>query len=390
MEELDGQLIKKIADQLPEPESREETIFDIIGAHDKETANSNFLAYYLNPENDHGLGDLFFKSLLDLINKYSGNLISSDLSDDFFVQREASSKNGSVDIKLESNEGDWAIIIENKIKHHLHNDLQDYLENSNKAGDKQGIVLTLHPVSDFEIRPNTKGYINLTHQTFVNSIKENLPAYYDEAKEKHLLLIKEYFNNINHFYKSLNHGKMDQQIITFNTYRNEIQRIEENKKELFEKELPNFFAKEFDKYGFWKKSNKWHFYPDKNRIVERLDWPEKEAEALLNHIRIFIGIPQIINELNFSCSFIETYNKESNDLANKVKERLKNKDESSPNFSIAAEKNDKQINHIYQLKYSLDIENFTGSMQKEIEHLFKEDGPVKNVARSFVEIENEK
>ncbi len=47
---------------------KSETIFNIAGYPHYENVCSNILAFYLNPNNEHGLGNLLFSSLMNLAN----------------------------------------------------------------------------------------------------------------------------------------------------------------------------------------------------------------------------------------------------------------------------------------------------------------------------------
>ena len=88
------------------PDSKNsESIFDIAGYPHYENVSSNILAFYLNPNNEHGLGDLLFSSLMNLaggIEIQQGNVQ---------VSREVSTnKGGRLDIVIET---DNQIILSN-------------------------------------------------------------------------------------------------------------------------------------------------------------------------------------------------------------------------------------------------------------------------------------
>jgi len=77
--------------------SKSENIFNITGYPHYENVSSNILSFYLNPNNEHGLGNLFFSSLMILV---TGN---KPPTDNFQVNREVSTLNkGRIDIVIET------------------------------------------------------------------------------------------------------------------------------------------------------------------------------------------------------------------------------------------------------------------------------------------------
>jgi len=49
-------------------------IFDVIGAVRQELRHSDFLAYMLNPQRNHGLGDAFARKLLQRVVSLAGQV----------------------------------------------------------------------------------------------------------------------------------------------------------------------------------------------------------------------------------------------------------------------------------------------------------------------------
>lgn len=112
----------------------------------KEESFSSFLAYLLNPSEDHGLSDIFlmrFLGKLDLVNKYK-ELQSVDVKTE-----QVTSKGKRIDLKLlfsdpiDETKPDFEIIIENKVKDTtaLENDLEHYVLDS-ETEDSYLILLT--------------------------------------------------------------------------------------------------------------------------------------------------------------------------------------------------------------------------------------------------------
>jgi len=111
---------------LPKISKVRKNFMEIAGFPKWETVNSNLLAFYLDKTEEHGFGDLFFKSLLKLIELDKIELYNSD----FFVEREVYTPKGKyIDIVIKSvdiddnGKHDWVIILENKVYADLYNDL---------------------------------------------------------------------------------------------------------------------------------------------------------------------------------------------------------------------------------------------------------------------------
>jgi len=141
------------------------TFMEISGYPHYENVCSNILKFYLNPQNEHGLHDLVLKSLVHILDKkfqvdYEFEQIT--------VDREVITKKGNrLDLLIQTS--NYVIGIENKVFHHLHNDLYDYGEmidsycsGSKKVGIK--IILSLYKYDD----------IKISHSDFQNIIYTEL------------------------------------------------------------------------------------------------------------------------------------------------------------------------------------------------------------------------
>lgn len=168
------------------------TIFDISQYPHYENVLSNWYEFFLDGDGEHGFQGLFLDSLL--------NLIGRDMRFDFWkVEREkVTDKTGRIDILISDqiNENEHpqnAIIIENKVYAELTNDLVDYF-NSVKANNKVGIVLTLdnNPIPDLL----KEKFVHITHNQWMQEIKKNMGKYILECSEKHLILLKDFIQNI--------------------------------------------------------------------------------------------------------------------------------------------------------------------------------------------------
>lgn len=107
------------------------SIFEVCGYPHYENVCSNVLAFYLHPDKEHGLGCLLLSSLL----KLAGQVIESKIRTIKVEREHPTISGGRLDLLVLSDA--HAIRIENKIFHHLHNDLIDYKNTIDQiAGDQ--------------------------------------------------------------------------------------------------------------------------------------------------------------------------------------------------------------------------------------------------------------
>jgi len=182
-----------------------------------ENVLSNILAFYFNVNEEHGLKDLFIDTFQKLITKKLTSKIIN-LNRNFNVETEYhTDDDGRIDILLTNNE--QAIIIENKVYHHLkNNDLDDYfntikLENNNQSDDKKVVVvLSLKPEPDLYNREfnNIKHFVNITHFEFLENVMKNLTNYLVN-KNKYYYFLEDLYQNI----KNLSNKNMEKEELQF-------------------------------------------------------------------------------------------------------------------------------------------------------------------------------
>ena len=178
---------------LAPPEDR--TIFDISRYPHYEKVISNWYAFFFDPSAEHSLRDLFLQSLIEIINKDREHEEFS--MKDCRVEREfPTEKRGFIDLLLYEQSGDsenseTAIIIENKIKYGVNNDLDDYYSTV-VSDQKVGVILSLHEIK----QALPEQFINITHEELLEAIKRNLGGYVVSAKPKYILYLQDFISNL--------------------------------------------------------------------------------------------------------------------------------------------------------------------------------------------------
>ncbi|MES2588842.1 MAG: PD-(D/E)XK nuclease family protein [Bacteroidota bacterium] len=151
------------------PVSKNHTGFlELIKKQYHENINSNIYAHFLNSSQSE-VSSLFLNALLDLIEIKSPKKIQIHQA---YAHTEVPTSKGRLDILIDGSFGSGKILIENKLYHWLHNDLDEYWNHFNCSEDKKvGVLLTLE--KHFIPENVTDKFINITHLEWINKVKEN-------------------------------------------------------------------------------------------------------------------------------------------------------------------------------------------------------------------------
>lgn len=156
------------------PEIKQQiSIFDVSGYPHYENICSNVLAFYLHPQKEHDLENLVLSALLNLAKQDVDKKIRVTK-----IDREHSTYSGGrLDLVIHSDS--HIIGIENKIFHHLNNDLVDYRKTINNLATHEqipiGIVLSLKKLQAHEIKILEKSdFINIIYEDLWHEVRANL------------------------------------------------------------------------------------------------------------------------------------------------------------------------------------------------------------------------
>lgn len=194
--------VQIISKKLPTlPELPPPSLLQVAGLGSREIYNTRLLAYFFNPDEKHGLGNLFKECLLHCAVQNPESFSGSQFLVNAEVQtRYAKINSLFIDLTLES--ADWIIFIENKIFHHVHNNLQVYYEHcasSNKS--VLPIVLSLNSIAVTSVihKENKVPILNVTHLELLEEVSNkifkirNLP-------DHTLFQFREYYRTMSAFY----------------------------------------------------------------------------------------------------------------------------------------------------------------------------------------------
>ncbi len=193
---LIADLIRSYTTETDVQSSVEKNIMSIAGIEHLENIWSNIYSYFLDERASHGLGSVFLKCLEQLIFKKSGRIV--DLSG-AVIEREVSTIKGNrIDLLIQTS--GKSVIIENKVFHHLNNDLDDYwLSVGGDDVSKTGIVLTLS-----HIMTNNPHFINITHLEWVTEVEQEIITRHIVLDSATSILLNDFINNIKQVSPAMN------------------------------------------------------------------------------------------------------------------------------------------------------------------------------------------
>lgn len=225
---MDTDLQQFLALDIPTGVADHVGFLEISGVAHKETINSRIYAYFLDGSVDENISSIFIAALLKLINEKTEKWQNSNdpLFVSFSCETETSTAKGNrIDLLIKDEESGKAIIIENKIYHHLANDLLDYWNHAKMdAENKVGILLTL---SRHAIPSEVEGkFINITHKEWIDEIlKMGLPA---KLNTNSYVYLNDFFSTIEQLTKS---EHMNQQAEFYFNYANRVNKAMDTHRE---------------------------------------------------------------------------------------------------------------------------------------------------------------
>lgn len=168
--------------KLPEA-PRVRTFMDVSGYPHYENVSSNLLAFFFDPEEEHGLSDLLLASFISLCGKEAP---SSTVG--LTIHREHGTDDGGrLDLLIER-EG-FVIGIENKIYHHPANNFPDYSALIDGRGLRDCVrikaVLSLKPIRDND-KLTSAGFVSITYGQLWEAVREKMGRYIHAANPKWL------------------------------------------------------------------------------------------------------------------------------------------------------------------------------------------------------------
>ena len=175
---------------IPQIRQNKRTLMDITGIKHHETLWSYIYMFFLNPNEEHGIGDLFIRSLEKLIG------IEGPFLEDFEIKEEVVVEDDKrIDLLLTDKRNDRAIIIENKVNHYLNNDLNLYYRSIHESYDDVRVIVL--GLKKYELKEYSRGkdiphLYSVTHKEFIDAVMKKITP-----SESHFhYLLSEFYETI--------------------------------------------------------------------------------------------------------------------------------------------------------------------------------------------------
>jgi hypothetical protein len=187
------EVYKRLVDEfgtLPRSEKHEPTFMQITGYPHLENVSSNILKFYLQPENPHGLGTLFLKSLLSFFNYEQ----ITEMQKVRVYREVATTKGKRLDIVVETDS--IVLGIENKIHHVAINpfdEYQSYLGKISEGRSVYGLVLSLDESTE---ETAFCGFRQVSYRMFFEKLKKNFGDCFLLAKEPYITFLRDFIRTI--------------------------------------------------------------------------------------------------------------------------------------------------------------------------------------------------
>lgn len=169
-------------------DNKEKTFLEILKVPHFENIWSNILAFYLDPNETHGLHEFMILSIFNSlgINLPIVNLKSIRVKREFICPEDK-----RLDILVTAE--NFIIGIENKINAPLYNDLEIYSNAIESLGAEKKIFKIV--LSKSSITELSEGFINLTYYQLVKSIKSKVVDYFYLANTKYYIFLLDFVTN---------------------------------------------------------------------------------------------------------------------------------------------------------------------------------------------------
>lgn len=193
------ELFKKLREIKSAP-ARRKTFMDISGYPHYENVVSNILSFYFDDSEEHGMKDLWFKSLMSI----SGETITSQ---NITVEREVATEKGNrIDLLITSE--DYIVCIENKIFADLYNDLNDYMKKTKEKNKGNAKVEKYYVLSVKPVTPNVNEFESITYNQLFAELRRNMGDYLESCDNTWLSYMKDFMLTIESFEMILGGKKM--------------------------------------------------------------------------------------------------------------------------------------------------------------------------------------
>jgi len=179
---------------------RKETFMTISGYPHYENVVSNILKFFFE-DNEHGLKNLWIRSLLENVPALNGTDFQNVVVEEVFREY-ITDKKKRIDIVVVCD--NYIVSIENKVFHHMANDLEEYAKtiaelnvaDYGKTKTEVNIVLSLNKEDLDNKFPSVNNLCNITYDVLFTTIKAHIGMYVLYASSDWFIKMKDFIYTI--------------------------------------------------------------------------------------------------------------------------------------------------------------------------------------------------
>ena len=180
---------------------REKTFFDTAIRNHYENPTTELLEFFLNPQESHELGDVFWKGFSDVIQAEIGRECEVSIGQIEYLERERVTHSGNrIDLMLETDS--HLLLLEAKIYHHQNNPFHDYVKYANtrsKGKEILGLILSISGKSE------ATNWFGISYQQLVNAVRPYLAEQMlSNPMNKWNIFAREFLLHLESYYKIQN------------------------------------------------------------------------------------------------------------------------------------------------------------------------------------------
>ena len=157
---------------------------------------SRLFAFFFNSNKPHGMGSLFFDTLLEVYQEIytqeNGQIDEFEYSQCVDAEIEVYTEKGNrIDLLLSTD--NLKICIENKIDAPVDNDLEDYSQYVKSICDKSTVLFILLALYEKDEYKRLKGEFKVIfYKDFINKLKQNLGEYLTQCDARYLAILTDF------------------------------------------------------------------------------------------------------------------------------------------------------------------------------------------------------
>ena len=289
---------------------REKTFFDTAIRKHYENPTTELLSFFLNPENEHGLGSVFFDGLTDAINTFNPIAEADDYGSVKKVVTEVPTASGNrIDLLIESETA--IFLIECKVNHIQNNPFTDYEAH---IADKFSELKPFKILFCIDAKTTVKDWSGLSFSMYAEHVRTYLSqTILKNPYNKWGLFAREFLMHLEHFGEK----KMNNEALSFvqNSYK-EISALIQLKESFLSEISSRINTKleaSIESYEPYSWRHTWDIDQQKYDVIDfsNNQWKQINSSAVLSFL---------IDTQPLKCSFYLFLHHPNETLINKVKE----------------------------------------------------------------------